>query len=213
MPQLSYANYRTSDKYNMKTTMFLENKYTKWYYAIVNRAQSRVIKGYSEKHHIIPKSMGGSNSKVNIAALTAREHYVCHLLLIRMVAGPDRSKMSLASTNMKVKGSTHEREYKVNARLYASAKKEASAYLSELNRKRWADPSMRARLVASMKSADRPPIPKGSRPATWTGKTHSAESKAKIAAARKQYWANKRGETHESSSCVSDAYIAGSESE
>jgi hypothetical protein len=38
---------------------FLENKYTKWYFSIISNAQSREVSGYIEKHHIIPKSLGG----------------------------------------------------------------------------------------------------------------------------------------------------------
>jgi hypothetical protein len=46
---------------------FLENKYTKWYFNIIYSAQKRTeIDGYFEKHHIIPKSLGGSNRKEKI---------------------------------------------------------------------------------------------------------------------------------------------------
>jgi hypothetical protein len=36
---------------------------------------------YYEKHHIVPKSLGGSNSPRNLILLTAKEHYIAHLLL------------------------------------------------------------------------------------------------------------------------------------
>lgn len=36
---------------------------------------------YYERHHIIPKCMGGNNSEDNLVLLTAREHYVAHKLL------------------------------------------------------------------------------------------------------------------------------------
>lgn len=39
---------------------------------------------YYERHHIIPRSMGGSDESENIAVLTAREHYICHWLLYRI---------------------------------------------------------------------------------------------------------------------------------
>ena len=50
-------------------TLFLENKYTKTYYAIINRAKSRRIDSYKERHHIIPQSIGGSNLVENIASV------------------------------------------------------------------------------------------------------------------------------------------------
>lgn len=36
---------------------------------------------YYEKHHILPKSLGGSDFPENLVKLTAREHYLAHLLL------------------------------------------------------------------------------------------------------------------------------------
>ena len=39
---------------------------------------------YYEKHHILPKSMGGSNCKSNLVYLTGREHFLAHWLLWRM---------------------------------------------------------------------------------------------------------------------------------
>lgn len=59
-------------------TEFLINKYTKWYFNIIESAQRQEMDGYTEKHHIIPKSLGGSNDKTNIVKLTAREHFICH---------------------------------------------------------------------------------------------------------------------------------------
>lgn len=76
--------------------MFVENKYFKYYYSIVDRAKSRTIYGYKERHHIIPKSLGGSNNKENIVDLTAREHFICHLLLTKMTDGKNKKSMVFA---------------------------------------------------------------------------------------------------------------------
>ena len=54
---------------------YLSNKYGKWYSALINKALTQNITGYSERHHIIPKSLGGNNSKDNIVRLTARQHF------------------------------------------------------------------------------------------------------------------------------------------
>lgn len=43
--------------------------------------------GSSEKHHIIPKSLGGSNSKENIVRLKTSEHLFAHLLLAKIYGG------------------------------------------------------------------------------------------------------------------------------
>lgn len=39
---------------------------------------------YYEAHHIIPKCLGGINSKDNMILLTAREHFICHKLLVEI---------------------------------------------------------------------------------------------------------------------------------
>ena len=78
--------------------MYLENKYTTWYYNIINHAKSRILSPdvYTEKHHIIPKCMGGSNNIDNLVKLTAREHFICHLLLTKMTEGNVCYKMKYA---------------------------------------------------------------------------------------------------------------------
>jgi hypothetical protein len=76
--------------------MYLQNKYTIWYYNIVYSAQTRIISEYSEKHHIIPRSLGGNNLESNLVKLTAREHFICHKLLTKMVTSKHKSKMMYA---------------------------------------------------------------------------------------------------------------------
>jgi hypothetical protein len=74
----------------------LENKYFKYYTNIIENASKREISGYTERHHILPKSLGGDNDKNNIVALTAREHFICHHLLSKFTTGRAKSKMSYA---------------------------------------------------------------------------------------------------------------------
>jgi hypothetical protein len=91
------------------TTLFKNNKYTRWYYIIINNAtmakRSKKL-NYFESHHIIPKSFGGSNSKNNRVLLTGREHYVCHMLLVRMVYNENVYKMINAIRRFKKKSIT-----------------------------------------------------------------------------------------------------------
>jgi hypothetical protein len=58
--------------------------YAKIYEILISRAKTRVLFGQIEKHHIIPRSEGGSNKKDNKIELSPKEHHLCHLLLIRM---------------------------------------------------------------------------------------------------------------------------------
>ncbi len=81
----------------------LDNKYKKWYDSIVQRAKNRQLDQlvYKERHHVIPRSIGGNNSKENIVNLTAREHFVCHWLLVKMTKGEVRYKLIYALRMMK----------------------------------------------------------------------------------------------------------------
>jgi hypothetical protein len=84
--------------------LFLINKYSTWYYNIINRAQSRTLEGYVERHHIIPKCLGGTNERSNLVALTAKEHYICHRLLIRMTSDDAKKKMIKALSAFRASG-------------------------------------------------------------------------------------------------------------
>lgn len=113
--------------------MFIPNKYTKIYFQIINRAKSRTNLQYVESHHILPKSMGGSNKSDNLVLLTAREHYICHLLLTRMTTGTDKQKMFLA-LDCFTKPLVNQRNVRPNSRFVAQARVEAAQYLSQLRK-------------------------------------------------------------------------------
>ena len=104
--------------------MYLHNKYTKWYNSIISNAKSRVINGYTEKHHIIPKSFGGSNKKENLVSLTAREHFICHLLLTKMTLGKQQQQMihsvHFLMTNNKIHSRTYEMVKRMKSELLIS---------------------------------------------------------------------------------------------
>lgn len=102
--------------------MYLTNKYTRWYYNIISRASLRVNHhGYVEKHHIIPRSLGGTNNQSNLVKLTAREHFICHLLLPKMLEGSQRRSMWYASYLM-IRG-IRKKHYSPTSRSYQLARK------------------------------------------------------------------------------------------
>jgi len=99
--------------------MFKENKYTKYYKMLTERARGRALSEYTERHHIIPQSLGGSNDKANLVDLTAREHFICHWLLIKMTEGEYRGKMLYALQGMKAENKYQQRYSSViTARVY-----------------------------------------------------------------------------------------------
>jgi hypothetical protein len=62
-------------------------KYRKHYEKLVTRSQNRIVEGYTEKHHIIPKCLCGTNDKANLVRLTPSEHYVAHQFLLKCFKG------------------------------------------------------------------------------------------------------------------------------
>ena len=95
--------------------IFLNNKYTRIYYQIIDRAKSRPKPNhYTEKHHIIPKCKPfcGLNISKNLVFLTFREHFICHHLLMKMVRGKFKSKMYWAFTRMGMKRKKPKKKYK-----------------------------------------------------------------------------------------------------
>lgn len=86
------------------TTIFLNNKYKKIYDALINKRVNIEILDkntvYCEKHHIIPRSLGGDDSKQNLVYLTLREHFIAHLLLSKFTTGDAQVKMMWACHRM-----------------------------------------------------------------------------------------------------------------
>jgi hypothetical protein len=103
--------------------MFESNKYSVWYFNIINNAKTRnwTKKNsniYVENHHIVPKSFGGSDDESNLVLLTAKEHYICHLLLIRFTSGDFKSKMLFALKCMSNRSHKNMYRYSGNSILY-----------------------------------------------------------------------------------------------
>lgn len=62
--------------------------YQNIYNLLVKKAQNRMkVEGYTEKHHIIPRTLGGSDNASNIVVFTGREHFIAHLLLAKIHGG------------------------------------------------------------------------------------------------------------------------------
>lgn len=61
--------------------------YLHHYDRLIARARNRCLEGYGEKHHIIPRCVGGGDELDNLVMLSAREHYFAHLLLAKHYGG------------------------------------------------------------------------------------------------------------------------------
>lgn len=94
--------------------------YDKHYNQLIIRGKNRLLEGYCEKHHIIPKCIGGNDMNENIVKLTPEEHYLAHLLLVKIY--PNENGLIYAVHLM---GSLH------NNKRYGWAKRKHTKMLSE----------------------------------------------------------------------------------
>jgi len=106
--------------------------YTKLYNNIIAKAVGRKeCVGYFENHHIVPRSLGGTNECTNLVELTPREHFICHYLLAKMYQPEtfEWYKMNHAFLMMKATPSPHGRYF--NSHLYESLRSNFSAVMSD----------------------------------------------------------------------------------
>ena len=185
--------------------MYLQNKYSRYYFNIINAAKSRLINsGYTEKHHIIPKSLGGNNSKDNLVILTAKEHFICHLLLTKMTEGKDNQKMLYAAWAMSNQKRPTQERYTINSKTYENLRKQHSI-ISSISQKNKIGPNRGKKLSIETKekmskvAKGRKPTPQAieaaikSRkgiPPSNKGKPMSQEQKDKIRKAMLLRWSS-----------------------
>jgi hypothetical protein len=111
--------------------------YKKIYNQLIDRAQSENRqKGsgvYFERHHIIPKCLGGTNDKSNLILLTAREHYIAHKLLCEIY--PIEIKLHYALWRMmNPQNLKHKRNYIVSSKEYSRCKHLQQSIVQQLGK-------------------------------------------------------------------------------
>ena len=112
------------------------------YQQIIEKFRSQPVNNeYVEEHHIVPRSLGGSDEPSNLICLSPRVHFICHVLLVKMHVGDARTKMLYAynmMSNFKKYPTSHQ---------YASIRSSVSNLLSRTAQKRnkeyWANPENR----------------------------------------------------------------------
>lgn len=76
--------------------------YQKHYRSLIERSYKRNIEGYVERHHILPRCMGGTDDVKNLCILTPKEHFIAHLLLVRMYKESDHVYKLASAVNMMI---------------------------------------------------------------------------------------------------------------
>jgi len=134
--------------------------YKRIYDNIVDNAKNRILEGYLEAHHIIPKSMGGTNDNENLVKLTAREHYIAHWLLYKIHKN-DKMAFAFHMMSNRLGGSRQ------NSIKYEIARKAFSKHISKLNKGKTLSESHKRKISESKLGSKNP----------MYGKTHSDDHK------------------------------------
>jgi len=129
--------------------------YSKIYIELIERSFDRELDCYTEKHHVIPRCLGGDDKERNIAVLTPEEHYICHQLLVKIF--PDNEKLVYAA-NMMCVGRSNKR--------YGWLKRK----FSKTQRGKFVSDETRQRISESKKGSV----------GTFIGKTHTQETRKKL---------------------------------
>jgi hypothetical protein len=138
--------------------------YQRHYDRLMERARGRVLVGYSERHHALPKCLGGGNGD-NIVRLTPEEHYVAHQLLVKMYPG----HMGLLWAAVAMTNGT--RRMARRNKLFGWLRRRLAGRLSKRFKGSKASDEARANMSAAHQGKKRQP--------------HTAETKAKMSAASK----------------------------
>lgn len=101
------------------------------YNNLISKAQSRILEStiYTERHHIVPRCIGGSDDSCNLVDLLPEEHLVAHLLLHKI--HPNNNSLLYAAnmmTNFKRTGST---QYGWLKRKFSKAQKGKTQIVTE----------------------------------------------------------------------------------
>lgn len=171
--------------------LYNENKYTRWYDSIVYNAQcamrSRKDGVYYENHHIHPNCFGGTKKRRNMVLLTAREHFLCHWLLTKMMADDvGTRKMMKAMKSFTRASKNQQRGIIMQSVRYRIAREIANKSFRGVPR----SPEVRAKISAATKGRPHSAEHNRKMGLAHAGKTISEKQKREHSEAMKTRYAN-----------------------
>lgn len=104
------------------------SKYLARYVRYIDCCKTLHNSGYTEKHHIIPKSFGGGENHKNKVSLSAAQHFGAHILLAKATGSPKMIKA--LHKMMHSRSGDVKREYNISAKLYAYLREEHAKVVS-----------------------------------------------------------------------------------
>ena len=152
--------------------------------AIIDRARNRILHGYVEKHHVIPRCIDVTSKET--VKLTAREHFIVHKLLCEIYPNEHKLVYAYWMMSRKVSNSKYQRDYSVSNRDYEQAKQLFSEVSSirQKGQKLSEEHKQKLRIAAKTRKT-RTPIKhstetKQKLSSLWKGTTRSLEDRKKI---------------------------------
>lgn len=150
------------------------------YDRLIARAGRRALGEYSERHHILPKCLGGNNQKDNIVRLLPEEHYLAHQLLVRI--HPSNLKLVQAAVLMSAIGKAEGRGPK--NKLHGWLKRRMSSMMKNVPKSE----ETKAKIAASLRGK---PHPNGG----WSIEAKNRRSEAAKGAGNNQFGVKRSAET------------------
>lgn len=136
--------------------------YSAVYDALINKRRASPVAENFDRHHIVPRCLGGKDEPNNVVQMTVKEHYVAHLLLAKIHGGVLWYPVHLMARRAG-KGSRH----------YTSMRKQLKPKRASKALAQWQDPEMAEKMREGMK-----------------GKQRTSEYKSRVSKAMKEKWAD-----------------------
>jgi hypothetical protein len=132
---------------------------------IADRLARTIDDKESERHHIIPRRLGGTNDQANIIRLAFSDHLFAHLLLAKIYRG----QMATAANIMLIRGAEGKRGR--NARIhYSWVRRLHRANMSKGQKDRMRNPALRLQISSALKGRKKDPEAINKRTATRLAK-------------------------------------------
>ena len=183
--------------------------YSRHYGLLIERAQNRKINPeYTERHHIVPRCLGGPDAPSNLVRLSAEEHYLAHQLLVKihplehklvyaaclMAHGPTPGRLTNKTYSWLKKKLASVQSVKFSGKIWTD---EQNASRSDTVKKQWADPDARALKVSGMLGKTWSVERRAAKSASLKGKpgrVWTAEQKAKLSASKRNAFLQRTAE-------------------
>lgn len=153
--------------------------YQRIYFELVSQKIARV--GYVEKHHILPRCLGGLDNVENLVDLYPEEHYLAHLLLCKIY--PGNQKLLYAAMNMSTGSLVN--NGKRNNKTYGWIRRQYAKSMSGDNNPNRRNPELQKEAAKKRIGQKRSEQTKARMSAAQKGRTFTEETKKKMSLAAK----------------------------